>query len=100
MRPSTIALPIGDNLRCAALVSHLRSCRLSLDVGLAQAEIGFIDIAAHEVYLIEHEIHLICRILVAIDSDAPRHLLSDELDLVLIRLSELRLQVYPHTLED
>jgi hypothetical protein len=93
MHPSTIALPVGDDLRCADLVSHLRSCRLSLDIGLAQADIGFIDAAAHEVYLIEHEIHLICRILVTIDSDGPRDLLSDELDLVLIRFSELRLQV-------
>jgi hypothetical protein len=83
-----------DGLRCDALAGHFRNSRLALDRGTAQAKLGFFDIAAHEIYLVEQDIHLICRILVALDSEPSRKQLSVELDLILIRLNTLRLRIF------
>jgi hypothetical protein len=91
--------PADDRLSCNTLKHRLRNCRLSLDLGTNQAEWGFFDTAAHEVYLVEQEINLICRSLLALASEPSRKQLSAEVDLILIRLRTLRLRIYESTLE-
>jgi hypothetical protein len=80
-----------------ALAVHLRNCRLGLDLGTAQAKWGFFATAAHEVYLVEQELKPICLILASLDSEPARKQLSADLDLILIRLSTLRSQIFRRT---
>jgi hypothetical protein len=79
-----------QTVRCQFIEAEFETCRLALDFGTLQVELGYIDVAEWEVRSVEKACGAIVRFLPGIENQEKRHQFATQLDRVRESLHALR----------